>query len=63
MKAMILTLLGLALSVHAISQSRPATDVDKRAIERRAAEAVVWGMPAVNFDRMLQAAITNGAKP
>ncbi|MGI6851001.1 DUF1254 domain-containing protein [Mesorhizobium sp. 1B3] len=26
-------------------------------------EAVIWGMPAVNFDRMLQAAIANGAKP
>ncbi len=35
----------------------------ERAIERRAVEAVIWGMPAVNYDRMLQAAIANGAKP
>lgn len=26
-------------------------------LRRRAVEAVVWGMPAVNFDAMLQAAI------
>jgi hypothetical protein len=35
----------------------------ERALHRRAVEAVIWGMPAVNFDRMLQAAIANGAKP
>ena len=33
-----------------------------RAIHRRAVEAVIWGMPAVNYERMLQAAIDNGAK-
>ena len=33
------------------------------ALHRRAVEAVIWGMPAVNFDLMLQAAIANGAKP
>jgi hypothetical protein len=32
-------------------------------LERRAIEAVIWGMPAVNFDLMLQAAIANGGKP
>lgn len=25
-------------------------------------EAVIWGMPAVNYERMLQAAMANGAK-
>lgn len=34
----------------------------ERAIRRRAVEAVIWGMPAVNFDRMLRAAIDNGGK-
>lgn len=29
----------------------------KRTIERRAIEAVIWGMPAVNFDRMYQAMV------
>jgi hypothetical protein len=31
-------------------------------MHRRAVEAVVWGMPAVNYERMLQAAGDNGAK-
>jgi hypothetical protein len=34
----------------------------ERAQHRRAVEAVIWGMPAVNYERMLQAAISNGAK-
>ena len=29
----------------------------ERTIERRAVEAVIWGMPAVNFDRMYQAMV------
>jgi len=35
----------------------------RRAIERRAVEAVVWGMPAVNADLMLQAMLKIGGKP
>jgi hypothetical protein len=34
-----------------------ATDLARRTIERRAVEAVIWGMPAVNFDRMYQAMV------
>lgn len=34
----------------------------RRAVERRAVEAVIWGMPAVNYDLMLQAAFKAGAK-
>jgi len=34
-----------------------------RAVERRAVEAVIWGMPAVNTDLMLQQALEHGAKP
>jgi hypothetical protein len=34
----------------------------ERTLHCRAVESVIWGMPAVNFDRMLQAAIANGAK-
>jgi hypothetical protein len=36
-------------------------DLSRRVIERRAVEAVIWGMPAVNFQRMLDAAIQHGA--
>jgi hypothetical protein len=30
-------------------------ELAQRAVERRAVEAVIWGMPAVNYDLMLQA--------
>ncbi len=33
-----------------------------RALHRRAVGAVIWGMPAVNFDRMFQAMLANGAQ-
>jgi hypothetical protein len=36
-------------------------DLVRRAIERRAIEAVNWGMPIVNFDRIYQAAVKAGA--
>src|SRR5262249_45605395 len=40
-----------------------ASELTRRAIERRAVEAVIWGMPAVNFDLMYQAMVreTQGA--
>ncbi len=37
-----------------------AAELTQRAIQRRAVEAVNWGMPVVNFDLMLQAATTAG---
>ncbi|HEX8814114.1 MAG TPA: DUF1254 domain-containing protein [Terriglobales bacterium] len=39
------------------AQNVSVDDVAKRTIERRAVEAVIWGMPAVNFDRMYQAMV------
>jgi hypothetical protein len=45
------------------SASFDVSQLAERALHRRAVEAVIWGMPAVNFERMLQAAIANGAKP
>jgi hypothetical protein len=38
-----------------------AEDLDNRLIERRAFEAVIWGMPAVNYDLMLQEMLTKTA--
>ena len=32
-----------------------ADDPARRAIERRAVEAVIWGMPAINLDLLYQA--------
>lgn len=40
-----------------------AEELAVRAVERRAVEAVIWGMSAVNFDLMLQALIDGGGTP
>jgi hypothetical protein len=58
MKKTIFAALGLiGAVVSADAQQFSAEDLARRAIERRAVEAVIWGMPAVNFDLMLQAMI------
>src|SRR5262245_23421896 len=43
---------GLAVFVHA--QTPGASELADRAQHHRAVEAVIWGMPAVNYDLMLQ---------
>src|SRR5579863_7295724 len=51
---------GLALvgfAQQATSQVFSADEMDRRTIERRAVEAVIWGIPAVNYELMLRAAI------
>jgi hypothetical protein len=48
-----LGLIWAAVSAH--SQSLTPDELARRTIERRAIEAVNWGMPAVNYDRMVQA--------
>ena len=45
-----------ASSVHA--QNASTDDLAQRTVERRAIEAVIWGMPAVNYDLMLQEMLT-----
>jgi len=56
--------LGFLLGVVVTAQARTSTpeELQRRSIERRAVEAAIWGMPAVNYERMLQAATANGAK-
>jgi hypothetical protein len=44
-----------AASTHA--QQLSADELARRTIERRAVEAVVWGMPAVNYELMYQAMV------
>ncbi|MEH2548163.1 hypothetical protein V1283_004808 [Bradyrhizobium sp. AZCC 2262] len=44
-----------AVSAYAQSSSE---ELNRRMIERRAVEAVVWGMPAVNYDLMRQQMLT-----
>ena len=43
------------LSVHSKAEDYSAEDLNRRATERRAVEAVIWGMPAVNAELMFQA--------
>ena len=47
-----ISLIWAAPLVHA--QEGPSAEIAQRAVERRAVEAVIWGMPAVNYDLMLQ---------
>lgn len=46
----------------AYAQNLTADDLGRRLIERRAVEAVIWGMPAVNYDLMRQAMVKVGGK-
>jgi hypothetical protein len=46
----------MAASAHARDFS--PEDLTRRTIERRAVEAVIWGMPAVNYELMLQQMLT-----
>src|SRR5471032_3711423 len=50
------TIAPVQVASAAVSTSKwsPA-DLAERTVERRAVEAVFWGMPAVNFELMLQA--------
>jgi hypothetical protein len=52
---------GFRTSAHA--QALSAEDLARRTVERRAVEAVIWGMPAVNTDLMYQAMRDLGGKP
>jgi hypothetical protein len=55
------TIYALALisaTTMAQAQNPTAGDLNRRMIESRAVEAVIWGMPAVNYDLMLQEMLT-----
>jgi hypothetical protein len=58
---LILAALALLCTASAHAEDFSTEDLARRPMERRAIEAVIWGMPAVNFDLMLQAMI-NSAK-
>ena len=40
------------------AQSAPSTDVQNNLLHARAVQAVIWGMPVVNYDLMLQQMLT-----
>lgn len=50
--------MGAAVSAHA--ENFAVDELVRRAIERRAVEAIIWGMPAVNFELLVQAMIQAG---
>jgi hypothetical protein len=62
MSKLVFPVLALQLMTTAALAQAPSTDdVNRRAIERRAVEAAIWGMPAVNSDLMRQEMLTKTA--
>lgn len=65
-QAAVVATLAAAILIFSADRSRAeefsAEELGARQVHRRAVEAAIWGMPAVNYERMLQAAIDNGAK-
>ena len=58
-RAVLVALAVLRAGVAAHAQNYSADDLAKRAVERRGVEAMIWGMPAVNADLMLQAMLNS----
>src|ERR1700734_2696976 len=54
-------LAAICATTSAHAQTFSADELARRTIERRAVEAVSWGMPAVNYDLMLQEMLTKTA--
>ena len=58
-QACVLVAMALCLvmtdTVMTQAQDYSAEELARRTLKRRAVEAVIWGMPAVNFDLMYQA--------
>ena len=48
---------SMATQIGTTAVNLGAADVVDRAIYRRAVEAVIWGMPAVNYDLLYQAMV------
>jgi hypothetical protein len=58
MKRSILWALALVCALSSVQAKDLSTeDLARRTIERRAFEAIIWGMPAVNYDLMYQAMV------
>src|SRR5580658_8236986 len=52
------TLTFICALTPAAAQNVSPGELDRRASERRAVEAAIWGMPVVNYDLMLQEMLT-----
>jgi hypothetical protein len=64
MKKTIFAALGLiwTVVVPADAQQFSADEIASRTVERRSIEAMIWGMPAVNYELMLQEMLKLGGK-
>jgi hypothetical protein len=63
-RAIVLTTMAFACTTMAAqAQTLSAENLSRRIIEQRAVEAVIWGMPAVNYDLMYQQMLKLGGKP
>ena len=62
MKAVLTAVALSSIATCTFAQSYSADDLARHTTERRAIEAVIWGMPAVNYDLMLQEMLKLGGK-
>jgi hypothetical protein len=58
MKRLSLTILVATVAVSSAAHAFSSRELAERTVERRAVEAVIWGIPAVNYDLMLQEMLT-----
>jgi hypothetical protein len=63
MTRIFITAFALICIVASPRAQNSSEDLARRIVERRAVEAVIWGMPAVNTDLMYQAMLGLGGKP
>jgi hypothetical protein len=52
-----------SFATSAFAQNYSVDDLARRTVERRAVEAIIWGMPVVNTDLMYQQMLKLGSKP
>jgi hypothetical protein len=57
MRAVFVALALPSLASSALAQNYSKDTLDRRIVERRAIEAMIWGMPVVNYDLMYQAMV------
>lgn len=62
MRVALCAMLGLLWLGSAQAQDVSTGELQQRTVHRRAVEAVIWGMPAVNFDLMYQAMLKAAGK-
>jgi hypothetical protein len=56
-RAALAALASIFVAASAHAQDSSPEDLTRRMIEHRAVEAVIWGMPAVNYELMYQAMV------